>query len=135
MESLPLAYLHVFTYSERPDTAAVRHIEEGEVRAVPAAERSRRNRVLHFVSEKQRRRFYAANRHSVRPVLWEGSVKNGRMFGFTDNYIRVARPHDPDRVGVIEEVTLGDFGADDALDVSDLLLPVIRTGLPVPAVR
>ena len=108
IESLPVAQLHVFSYSERPGTRAlaIPHV-------VSAAERHERSQLLIALSEQKRKAFYARYRGAVRPVLWE-HAKDGHPFhGFTDNYIRVTLP-----VGqtvednAITPVRLGDFAAD-----------------------
>lgn len=111
LESLPVSYLHVFTYSERPDTTAVEHIAHlgGPV---PKAERSHRNRVLRLLSEKKRHAFYRQHLGQTRPVLWEAEEKEGAMFGFTDNYIKVQVPYEEARVGTVEEVRLAAFAED-----------------------
>lgn len=114
IEDLPLSYLHVFTYSERANTVAVTELEKiGE--PVPKAERSRRNHVLRLLSEKKRHEFYRKHIGTVRPVLWEGAEKNGVMYGFTDNYIKVQRPADSAYEGVIENVFLDSFAPDGTI--------------------
>ena len=107
LSDLPIAYLHVFTYSERPDTVATRTPEKVGGTPVPLEDRRERNRILQHLSERKRHDFTDRHRGSVRPVLWERAVRGTRMRGFTDNYIRVARPHDPSRAGQIERVELG----------------------------
>ena len=107
LADLPVTYIHAFTYSERPDTAALGHNEP----PVPKQERRRRTRVLRMLSARKEIEF--ANRHkdTVRPVLWERAASGGQMRGFTDNYIRVERPLDPKRTGHIEHVRIGSEGA------------------------
>lgn len=97
LNELPISYLHVFTYSERPNTTAVRVKET----IVPIQERRRRNRMLTILSEKKKRAFYHAFEGTVRPVLFEHEEKDGMMFGYTDNYIRVQLPYDASLVGKI----------------------------------
>ena len=119
LHELPVSYLHVFTYSERPDTVAVDRLAEMAEAPVPKAERSRRNRRLRLLSEKKRAAFYGEHLGETRPVLWEDDVKDGRMFGYTDNYIRVSRPHDADRVHRVEPVRLERIGAGGVVATSD----------------
>ena len=107
LANLPVTYLHVFTYSERPNTASVNQTH----RAVPPPERTLRNRTLRALSDRKRRIFREQFRGQVRPVLWERSVKSDTIRGYTDNYIRVSRPFDSDRVGSVEKVTLGSADA------------------------
>ena len=111
LSELPIAYLHVFTYSERPNTVAVAQLAEDDVRAVPAQERSKRNRRLRLLSEKKRAAFYAAHIGDTRPVLWEADKKGEKMLGYTDNYIRVEQAYSPDNVHAIKNVYLDELGA------------------------
>jgi len=108
LNGLPVSYLHVFTYSERPDTTALR-ITDG---IVPMNERKRRNRMLTILSEKKKRAFYERFIGTVRPVLFEQEDKDGMMQGFTDNYLRVNVPFDPTMVNAIVAVELDAIGAD-----------------------
>ena len=119
IQDLPLAYLHVFTYSERADTVAVAQPERTGGTSVPKAERSRRNRMLRILSEKKRHAFYQAHHLDVRPVLWEEAERGGAMHGFTDNYIKVGRPYDAMRVGQIEDVRLGALAEDGTVTAED----------------
>ena len=106
LADLPISYLHVFTYSERPDTVAVDQLDRMGGSVVPKQERSNRNRRLRLLSEKKRAGFYARFLGSSRPVLWEDMERDGWMSGFTDNHIRVEAPYDGARVGQIESVSL-----------------------------
>lgn len=103
IESLPVSYLHVFTYSDRPGTAALRMGEK-----IPVPVRREHTARLLELSERKHRDFIASQLGKRRPVLWESKVVNGEggMQGWTDNYIRVGRPYDPHRVGTIECVEL-----------------------------
>ncbi|NBC18389.1 MAG: tRNA (N(6)-L-threonylcarbamoyladenosine(37)-C(2))-methylthiotransferase MtaB, partial [Bacteroidetes bacterium] len=119
LNDLPISYLHVFTYSERPDTVAVEHLDRIDGERVPRAERSRRNKMLRVLSQKKQHAFYRAHQDTVRPVLWEGGDHGGVMYGYTDNYIRVQRPSDPALDGQIEEVRLGPFAENGTLLAED----------------
>ena len=119
IQDLPLAYLHVFTYSERADTVAVDQPERTGGTSVPKAERSRRNRMLRILSEKKRHAFYQSHRSNVRPVLWEEAEHGGAMHGFTDNYIKVGRPYEAARVGQTEDVRLGALAEDGTVTAED----------------
>ncbi len=107
LANLPVTYLHVFTYSERPNTASANQTN----RTVPPPERTLRNRTLRALSDRKRRIFREQFRGQVRPVLWERNVKSDTIRGYTDNYIRVSRPFDRDRIGLVEKVTLGSTDA------------------------
>ena len=106
LNELPVSYLHVFTYSERPGTPAVTHLERFGM-PIPPSERQRRSHMLRMLSQKKRLAFYQEHEGTRRPVLWETAEKDGLMFGYTDNYIRVEAPFDTERAGTIECVTLG----------------------------
>ena len=90
LEELPISYLHVFTYSDRPGTAAMRLGER-----VPESVRHAHTARLLELSAQKHRLFVEGQMGRVRPVLWEGTNHNGLMHGWTDNYIRLARPYEP----------------------------------------
>lgn len=112
VKGLPLSYLHVFTYSERPNTAALRM--EGKV---PMQERHRRTGVMLNLSDEKKALFYNQHQGTKAKVLWESDVKKGYMHGFTDNYIRVRKPFDEAWVNRIEEVTLGTLSEEETFDI------------------
>ena len=101
LNDLPISYLHVFTYSERENTEAAEM--QG---AVPIPERKRRNKMLRILSEKKKMEFYRTQLGNKLPVLWEHENKNGMMYGFTENYVRVVKPFDEKSVNQIEEIVL-----------------------------
>ena len=101
INELDISYLHVFTYSERPNTPAIEM--EG---VIPIAERRRRNQMLNILSEKKRRYFYEQHIEEKRQVLFEESKTDGRMSGFTDNYIRVDLPLETNLLNKIATVSL-----------------------------
>ncbi|MFT6210315.1 MAG: threonylcarbamoyladenosine tRNA methylthiotransferase MtaB [Bacteroidia bacterium] len=109
LNELPISYLHVFTYSERPNTTAVREKEA----IVPVPERKKRNKMLTILSEKKKRAFYEPFAGTIRPVLFEHENKNGFMFGYTDNYLRVRIPFDASLSGEIMPTELGMLGDDN----------------------
>jgi threonylcarbamoyladenosine tRNA methylthiotransferase MtaB len=84
IESLPLSYLHVFSYSERRNTYAA--TLPGSVEIV---ERKRRSKILRELSVKKRSKFYSENCGTVREVLFESVRENGYTYGLTDNYVKV----------------------------------------------
>ena len=83
INSLDITYLHVFTYSERPNTDALK-IDK----IIPKEERSKRSKMLHILSDKKKRSFYEGFMGETRPVLFE-SYKNEKLIGHSDNYIKV----------------------------------------------
>lgn len=126
LDSIPISYLHVFTYSDRPGTAALRLGEK-----IPIPIRHEHTHRLMELSERKHNEFIQSQLGKTRLVLWESSVKSevgGRrsesssafrpptscllpppsahMEGWTDNYIRVCAPYNPDRVNTITPITL-----------------------------
>ncbi len=101
INELEVSYLHVFTYSERPNTPAV--TMPGRV---PMEVRRQRNDMLTILSEKKRRHFYEQHLGQVREVLFEHSKQPDRMTGFTDNYIRIDMPFDAELINTIRPVRL-----------------------------
>ncbi len=101
LNELDISYLHVFTYSERPNTLA---IEMQDI--VPQKNRDERTTQLRNLSEKKKRFFYQQFEHTMRPVLFEAETEGDKMFGFTDNYIRVQTQYDPLLVNEIVDVEL-----------------------------
>ncbi len=101
IESLPISYLHVFTYSERPRTRAL--AMEGKV---PVNVRRERSKVLHDISDRKKAEFYKENYGTTHKVLWESDVHDGFMLGFTENYIRVKTPYDESKVNTVENVVV-----------------------------
>lgn len=114
LADLPISYLHVFTYSERDNTEAI-HMEG----VVPVSERKKRNKMLRILSEKKKMAFYQTQIGKTLPVLWEHEEKNGMMFGFTNNYVRVQKPYNPSSVNKIEMVKLDKISADGNVIVSN----------------
>jgi threonylcarbamoyladenosine tRNA methylthiotransferase MtaB len=88
LEALDISYLHVFTYSERDDTAAL------DIRpVVPMAVRAERNKTLRNLSYNKMQSFIRQHRGQTRKVLLEGHVTTPVMEGYTDNYIKVTTPY------------------------------------------
>lgn len=87
LEELPVSYLHVFTYSERPNTPAASFAGGVEPRV-----RFARSERLRILGQKKRHAFCSASVGTMRPVLMESDVENGVRFGFTTNYVRVGLP-------------------------------------------
>ena len=101
IQELPVSYLHVFTYSERANTTALR-IQD----VVPIEKRQLRTNHLRMLSEKKKRAFYQGFTQNERTVLWEGVDEEGRMMGYTDNYIRLSKPFDAEQVNTLESVVI-----------------------------
>jgi threonylcarbamoyladenosine tRNA methylthiotransferase MtaB len=123
INDLDVSYLHVFTYSERANTAAIDM--EG---VVPVHVRRERNEMLRILSEKKRRHFYSQYLGQTREVLFENHKKSTLLTGFTDNYIKIELKKDENTEGVVNwilPVELNDFNNDgdviSTLAVSELV--------------
>ena len=101
LNDLDISYLHVFTYSERPNTEAV--LMDG---VVPKNIRAKRSKMLRGLSAKKRRAFYESQLGNTLTVLFEGENKEGYIHGFTENYVKVKAPWNPALVNTLHEVTL-----------------------------
>jgi threonylcarbamoyladenosine tRNA methylthiotransferase MtaB len=101
LHSLPVSYLHVFTYSERDNTKA---LEIGPV--VPVNVRHERNKTLRNLSYMKMQYFTEGCRGQTRKVLFEAHNKAGMMEGYTDNYIRIATPYRDEWAAQIIEWTI-----------------------------
>ncbi|QOW09073.1 tRNA (N(6)-L-threonylcarbamoyladenosine(37)-C(2))-methylthiotransferase MtaB [Kaistella flava (ex Peng et al. 2021)] len=112
LNELPISYLHVFTYSERENTEAAEM--DG---VIPIPERKRRNKMLRILSEKKKMAFYQTQLGKTLPVLWEHENKNGIMFGFTENYVRVQKPFDENSINQIETLKLKKILTDGTVSV------------------
>ena len=102
LNELDISYLHVFTYSERPNTDA---IEMSEI--VSKEIRRERSKMLHILSDKKRRFFHDQFISKYRPVLFE-NIKNGKLLGHTDNYIQIQMEGGSDLINSIHSVKLVD---------------------------
>ena len=119
LNELDIAYLHVFPYSERPNTLAVEM--EG---TVPVKTRQKRAKMLRTLSEKKKRNFYEQNVNSEYTVLFENDVENGYMHGFTENYIRVKAKYDPILINELKKVKLTAIGEDGYAEVAETELAI-----------
>ena len=107
LNALDISYLHVFSYSERPNTVAA-HMEH----KVPKEVRTKRSKMLRGLSSKKRRAFYESQLGSVQTVLFEGENKEGYIHGFTPNYVKVKTPWNPNLVNTTHEVSLKQIDED-----------------------
>jgi threonylcarbamoyladenosine tRNA methylthiotransferase MtaB len=109
---LPVSYLHVFTYSERDNTTALRLTD-----VVPQEVRNRRTIELRMLSDKKKRAFYERFAGTTKHVLWEGAEEEGKMYGFTENYLKLTQPFDSTAVNEIRKVQLGALQPDLVYEV------------------
>ncbi len=101
LNELDISYLHVFTYSERDNTEAALMTD-----VVPANVRAKRSKMLRGLSVKKRRAFYESQLGTSRTVLFEGENKEGYIHGFTENYVKVKTPWNPELVNTLHEINL-----------------------------
>ncbi|MCA0153419.1 tRNA (N(6)-L-threonylcarbamoyladenosine(37)-C(2))-methylthiotransferase MtaB [Winogradskyella vincentii] len=101
LNELDISYLHVFTYSERDNTEAAEM--DG---VVPNNIRAKRSKMLRGLSVKKRRAFYESQLNTDRVVLFEGENKQGYIHGFTENYVKVKAPWNPELVNTLHKVKL-----------------------------
>ena len=102
IKRLDVSQLHVFTYSERANTRML----ELDICVVPKAERQRRSKILHEISEEKTKNFYAEQADREAIVLWESKKEGDQMAGFTENYVKVYRPYNKEKVNTFERIKL-----------------------------
>ncbi len=107
LNELDISYLHVFTYSERDNTVAA-EMEQ----VVPMKVRQKRSKMLRGLSAKKRRAFYESQLGTNRTVLFEGENKEGYIHGFTENYVKVKAPWNPELVNTLHEIMLESIDED-----------------------
>jgi len=107
LSRLDISYLHVFRYSERDNTQAA-----GMNGTVPKNVRRKRSRMLRGLSVKKRRAFYESQLGTTGTVLFEGENKEGYIHGFTENYVKVKAPWDPELVNTLHKVELTEIDMD-----------------------
>ena len=110
LNDLDISYLHVFTYSERDNTEAIDL--DG---VVPANVRSKRSKMLRGLSVKKRRAFYESQIGTNRTVLFESENKEGYIHGFTENYVKVKTPWNPELVNTLHEINLTKIDEDGSV--------------------
>lgn len=110
LNDLDISYLHVFTYSERDNTEAA---EMADV--VPMNVRSKRSKMLRGLSVKKRRAFYETQIGTNRTVLFEGENKEGYIHGFTENYVKVKTPWNPELVNTLHHIHLTHIDEDGSV--------------------
>jgi threonylcarbamoyladenosine tRNA methylthiotransferase MtaB len=107
LNDLDISYLHVFTYSERDNTPAA--TMDG---VVPNKVRNKRSKMLRGLSVKKRRAFYESQIDNELTVLFEGENKEGYINGFTENYVKVKAPWNPELVNSLHKVKLTEIDKD-----------------------
>ncbi len=119
ISDLPISYLHVFTYSERPNTDAVNLPGK-----VPIEERHKRSEMLRNLGLKKKMAFYRQMVGKEFDVLWESEVKDGKMFGFTRNYVKVGVPYNPSLVNKIVPVKV--VGVENLVAIGEIIVEELQ---------
>jgi threonylcarbamoyladenosine tRNA methylthiotransferase MtaB len=114
ISSLDVSYLHVFTYSERDNTEAVQFRP-----VIRVEERRKRNKVLRNLSDVKQMKFHSENTGKTKKVLFETENKNGFIFGFTDNYIKVKTTFNTSLINQIAAVRLEQTDQDGNFFIPD----------------
>ena len=120
LNELDISYLHVFTYSERPNTEAVKMND-----VVPQNIRNKRSKMLRGLSVKKRRVFYESQLGNELTVLFESENKDGYMYGFTENYVKVKVPFNKLLINTLHKVKLVEINEDGSVDIKWVNEPVI----------
>ena len=115
LNELDISYLHVFTYSERDNTEAalMQNTVSGNVRA-------KRSKMLRGLSVKKRRAFYESQIGMNKTVLFESENKEGYIHGFTENYVKVKTPWNPELVNTLHEIILSEIDNDGSVRIEFL---------------
>ncbi|MDN3593857.1 tRNA (N(6)-L-threonylcarbamoyladenosine(37)-C(2))-methylthiotransferase MtaB [Zunongwangia endophytica] len=107
LTELDISYLHVFTYSERDNTPAA------EMDGIVSTKvRKKRSKMLRGLSAKKRRAFYESQLGTTHTVLFEGENKEGYIHGFTENYVKVKAPWNPELVNTLHDIQLTEIDED-----------------------
>jgi threonylcarbamoyladenosine tRNA methylthiotransferase MtaB len=112
LKLIDFSYLHVFTYSERANTTAVK-LED----VVPINIRKERSNILHILSEKKKRQFYEQNCGTEKTVLFEQENESGFIYGFTENYIKVKYPFDEKLINKLKKIKLINIDKDGIFNI------------------
>ena len=121
LNQLDISYLHVFTYSERPNTEAVEMAGE-----VPLKVRTKRSKMLRGLSVKKRRAFYESQLGNEGTVLFESENKDGYIHGFTENYVKVKTPWNPELVNTLHSIKLTTIDEDGSVRFDWVEAPILN---------
>jgi threonylcarbamoyladenosine tRNA methylthiotransferase MtaB len=115
LNELNISYLHVFTYSERPNTMAI-SIKP----TVPQNKRAERSKMLHILSDKKKRFFYESQLGKQYSVLFEEDIEDGNMHGWTENYVRVTAKYNPILINETKQVSLSSINDKMLVEVEEV---------------
>ncbi len=115
LNQLDISYLHVFSYSERENTAAVEITPK-----VDNGAKAERSKMLHILSDKKRRAFYESQIGKEAKVLFESENNDGKMEGFTENYVKITAKYDPLLINETKTVKLIGINENMLVEVRDV---------------
>ncbi|UMB60934.1 tRNA (N(6)-L-threonylcarbamoyladenosine(37)-C(2))-methylthiotransferase MtaB [Lutibacter sp. A80] len=121
LNELDISYLHVFTYSERPNTEAIKM--DG---VVAKRTRTKRSKMLRGLSVKKRRAFYESQIGNELTVLFESENKEGFIHGFTENYVKVKTPWNPELVNTLHKIKLTKIDEDGIVRFEWIKIPQLN---------
>ena len=113
IKDLDVSYLHVFTYSERANTTAIKLGDP-----VPMNIRKERSKQLHILSDKKKRAFYENNVGRKEIVLFENENNDGYMFGFTSNYVKIKMPFNETMTNTFQSIEMTEVDRDGLMKAS-----------------
>ncbi|MFM1893966.1 MAG: hypothetical protein RIQ90_1132 [Bacteroidota bacterium] len=113
LQAIEVSYLHVFTYSERANTTAIKLGEP-----VPISVRKERSKQLHWLSDRKKQQFYHSQLGKWRTVLFEQEEDEGKMYGFTENYLKVESTFDASLVNQLVPVQMDQLTLDQTIKVT-----------------
>ncbi len=120
LNELDISYLHVFTYSERPNTEAILLNN-----IVPKNMRQKRSKMLRGLSVKKRRSFYESQLGNQLTVLFENENKEGYIQGFTENYVKVKTPWNPELINTLHKIQLTTIDEDGLVRFDWITTPIL----------
>ena len=114
---MPVSYLHVFSYSERPNTIAAKMKNQ-----VSKKIKNKRSKMLRGLSAKKRHAFYESQLQKTKTILFEAENKEGYIEGFTENYVKVRMPWDPALQNQTKSATLTEIDKGGMMRITNSLL-------------
>ena len=114
---MPVSYLHVFSYSERPNTIAAKMKNQ-----VSKTIKNKRSKMLRGLSAKKRHAFYESQLQKTKTILFEAENKEGYIEGFTENYVKVRMPWDPALQNQTKSATLIEIDKGGMMRITNSLL-------------
>jgi threonylcarbamoyladenosine tRNA methylthiotransferase MtaB len=114
---MPVSYLHVFSYSERPNTIAAKMKNQ-----VSKKIKNKRSKMLRGLSAKKRHAFYESQLQKTKTILFEAENKEGYIEGFTENYVKVRMPWDPALQNQTKSATLTEIDKGGIMRITNSLL-------------